>query len=71
MTEKKNTVYQEREAVEISANGKLDGIARYFKIITLQKNNCIYDYMLISTSAKNLEADSVDLKIFLERIILN
>lgn len=71
MTEKKNTVYQEREALEITANGKLDGVARYFKIITLQKNNCIYDYMLISTSAKNLEADSVDLKTFLERIILN
>lgn len=69
--DKKNSTYQEREAVEVTASGKLDGIARYFKIITIQKNNCIYDYMLISTTEKNLEADSVDLKTFLERIILN
>lgn len=71
ITDKKNTSYQNREAAEVTANGKLDGIARFFKIITLQKNNCIYDYILIATSSKNLENDSGDLKIFLERIILN
>lgn len=71
ITEKKNIFHQDREAAEVSANGKIDGISRYFKIITVQKNNCIYDYVLISTTPKNLEADSVDLKVFSERIILN
>lgn len=71
ITEKKNVFYQEREAVEVTANGKLDGIARYLKIVTIQKNNCIYDYVLISTNQKNLDTDTADLKIFLERIILN
>lgn len=71
ISEKKNVFYQEREAAEVTASGKLDGVLRYFKIVTIQKNNCIYDYVLISTNKKNLELDSVDLKIFLERIILN
>ncbi|MFA6238978.1 MAG: hypothetical protein WC635_16695 [Bacteriovorax sp.] len=69
--EKKNVQYQNREAAEVSATGKLDGVSRYFKIVTLQKNSCIYDYVLITTNDKNLEIDSAALKIFLERIILN
>jgi hypothetical protein len=71
ITERKNVFYQERESVEVTAFGNLDGVTRYFKIITIQKNSCIYDYVLISTNNKNLELDSVDLKMFLERIILN
>lgn len=71
ITEKANVFYQDREAVEVTANGKLDGITRYFKIITTQKNNCIYDYVLISTNAKNLATDAPALSTFLERIIIN
>lgn len=71
ITEKKDAFYQGREAVEVTANGKLDGITRFFKIVTIQKNNCIYDYVLISTDTKNLEKDSNDLLVFLGRIILN
>ena len=69
--ENKIVTYQEREAVEVVASGKLDGVIRFFKIVTIKKNNCIYDYILISTSAKNLDNDSPDLKNFLKRIILN
>ena len=69
---KQETVYyQEREAAEVSASGKLDGVVRFFRIVTIQKNNCIYDYVLISTSPKNLEEDFVSSKFFLKRIILN
>lgn len=71
ITEKKNTFYQEREAVEVAANGKLDGVVRFFRVVTLQKNNCIYDYILISTNQKNLDTDYSYLKLFLQRIILN
>ena len=63
--------YQEREAVEVSAFGKLDGIVRFFRIVTIQKNNCIYDYVLISTSQKNVDDDYSSLKFFLQRIIIN
>lgn len=71
ISEKKKITLQEREASEITAHGKIDGISRYFKIVTIQKNNCIYDYVLISIDQKILEKDSSDLKIFIERIILN
>ena len=71
ITEQNNVLYQERNAVEISALGKLDGILRFFKITTVQKNNCIYDYVLISTTKKNLDIDTPALNIFLQRIILN
>ncbi len=68
--EKKNSTYQEREAAEVLASGKLDGVERFFKIITIQKNNCIYDYVLISTSKKNIETDLLTMKDFMQRIII-
>ena len=71
ITDKKTVTYQERDAVEVMASGKLDGVLRFFKIVTIQKNNCIYDYILISTNQKNLDGDSASLTHFLQRIILN
>lgn len=69
--EKKNVYYQEREAASVSASGKLDGILRFIKVITIQKNNCIYDYVLIATNKTNFDIDSVDLESFMHRIIIN
>lgn len=71
ITEKNTVTHQGRDAVEVAANGKLDGVLRFFKIVTIQKNNCIYDYVLISTNQKNLSNDSSAFKLFLQRIILN
>lgn len=68
--EKKNSFYQQREAAEVIASGTLDGVERYFKIITIHKNNCIYDYVLISTNQKNLTSDVPAFQTFLERIVL-
>jgi len=68
--DKKNIFHQQREAVEVLASGKLDGVLRYFKIVTTQKNNCIYDYVLISKSLKKLEEDTPSMNIFLARIFL-
>lgn len=68
--EKKNSFYQGREAAEVVASGTLDGIQRFFRIITIHKNNCIYDYVLISTNRKNIETDTPAFYTFLERIIL-
>ena len=68
----KNSIFtQDRNAIEIVVNGKLDGISRAFKIVTVQKNNCIYDYVLISINTDSLNKDSKHFKTFLERIKLN
>ncbi len=69
--EKKITYFQEREASELKVSGKLDGVLRYLKIITIQKNNCIYDYVLISSSSNLLDQDLIFLNDFLKRIVLN
>lgn len=68
--ERKSSFYQNRDALETTVTGKADGVLRYLKIITIQKNNCIYDYILISTNKNNLESDTASFKMFLDRIIL-
>lgn len=65
---KKNISLYEREAIEIKASGKLDGITVHFLITTLQKNFCVYDYVLISSNAKKLEQDSGTYSNFLNGI---
>ena len=58
----------EREAVEEKVSGKVDGIETYLNVVTLQKNFCIYDYILISTSEAKLNADYNTYKNFILRI---
>ena len=70
ISEKKNVTHQGREAAEVTASGSVDGIQRFFKIVTLQKNSCIYDYILISTNMKNITDDTPALTTFLQKIIL-
>lgn len=69
--EKTMTTHQERDAVVVVAKGMVDGIARYFRILTTQKNNCIYDLALISTSEANLKKDSADFNNFIQLLKLN
>lgn len=69
--EKSSTTHQERDAVVVVAKGTVDGISRYFRILTTQKNNCIYDYALISTSEANLKKDTVDFNKFIQLLKLN
>lgn len=69
--EKTTTTHQEREAVVVVAKGTVDGIARYFRILTTQKNNCIYDHALIATSEKNLQKDTADFNKFIQLLKLN
>ncbi len=68
---KTNTEHQGREAVLVTAKGSMDGISRHFRILTTQKNNCIYDYALISVDAKTLEADTPDFNSFTQQLKLN
>ena len=69
--EKASTIHQDREAVLVVAKGTVDGIARYFRILTTQKNNCIYDYALISTSHALLIKDTADFNNFIQLLKLN
>ena len=58
ISEKSTTTHQEREAVLVVAKGNVDGVTRYFRVLTTQKNNCIYDYALISTTEDYLKKDT-------------
>ena len=69
--EKKIITYQDRDAMDLTVLGKLDGVERYFHLLTTQKNNCIYDFVLISTSERNLKKDNLDFQSFIQRIELN
>ena len=69
--EKTTTTHQEREAMLVVAKGSVDGITRYFRVLTTQKNNCIYDYALISASQEDLIKDTNDFNKFIELLKLN
>jgi hypothetical protein len=47
----------ERDAEEIKASGKVDGVETYMAVSIVQKNFCIYDYVLISSSLSRLNND--------------
>lgn len=68
---KEKTTHQGREAIIVIAKGSMDGIERFFRIMTTQKNNCIYDFALISTTMANLEKDTADFNKFIQQLKLN
>lgn len=68
--DKKIITFQDRDAVDMTIIGKVDGVARYFHLITTQKNNCIYDFVLIATNEKNFEMDNRDYLDFIQKVIL-
>lgn len=68
---REKTTHQGREANVVIAQGSIDGIERYFRIMTTQKNNCIYDFALISTTMANLEKDTTDFNQFIQQLQLN
>lgn len=69
--EKTTTSHQDRDAVMVVAKGNVDGITRYFRVLTTQKNNCIYDHALISTTEVNLNNDTKDFNNFIQLLKLN
>lgn len=69
--EKTIVQHQDRDAALVIAKGSVDGIERYFRILTTQKNNCIYDFALISTSQANLDKDTNDFNKFIQQLKLN
>lgn len=68
--DRKNIDHQGREAQEIRFTGKVDGVKSYVNILTTQKNNCIYDFVLISKSLKKLDSDYSNFQDFVSKVIL-
>jgi hypothetical protein len=68
--DKTTITHQDRDASLVTASGKVDGITRYFRVLTTQKNSCIYDYVLISINKITLDKDTTDFNSFTQNIIL-
>jgi len=68
--DRKNIEHQGREAQEIRLTGKVDGVKSFINILTTQKNNCIYDFVLISKTLKKLEADYPNFQDFISKVTL-
>ncbi len=62
---KKETLYN-RDAIYLKARGGIDGVTRFLGLVVFQKNFCIYDALLISTSEKKLNHDIDDFHNFVE-----
>ena len=45
---RKNTYFHKRAAQKLHASGKLDGVPVKFSSLTMKKNRCTYDFILIS-----------------------
>lgn len=57
--EKQTThILKKREALSTYASGKVDGIKTHLVIITIKKNRCIYDFILISASKDSMAMDN-------------
>lgn len=69
--EKSMITHQDRDASLVIAKGSIDGVERFFRLLTTQKNNCIYDFALIATNKKNLEKDTIAFNNFIQLLILN
>lgn len=60
--------YVGREALRTKARARMDGIPVYLIIKTVRKNECIYDFILISSSDEIRRADSKEFDRMLKSI---
>lgn len=68
IVEKNPTTFSEREALKVIAFGKVDGVKTYFTLLTLRKNRCVYDFILVSNSEKSFKKDQKDFERFLKTV---
>ena len=67
ITTKEKTEYASREALKVQAEGKIDGRPVFLKILTTQKNRCIYDFALITSSKDYLKLHNDDFRNFISQ----
>lgn len=64
--EKQNVIYQDREAIDTYAVGKMDGVVVHLKLRTLKRNHCTYDFSLVMP-LKTIDQDFNTFKEMLEK----
>ena len=57
--------YAGREAFRISAEGKMDGVPIYLLVVTLKRDQCIYDFSLVSPNKEAHQKETADFERFL------
>jgi hypothetical protein len=55
--EKKEIMFADRKALRIDANGTFDGVPTFLDFLTLRKNNCVYDFVLVSSKKDGRQND--------------
>lgn len=65
------SAFRGRESLQTVIKGKLDGVTTYMDIVTVRKNRCVYDFILISPSRKTFERDQPSFKEFLSEVDIN
>ena len=68
--EKKETTFSERDAIDMTVQGKIDGIKSFIRLLTLKKNRCVYDFTLISNSEKSFRRDQKNFEAFLKTVTI-
>lgn len=61
-------MFSGREALKTSIKGKLDGVITYMDIMTVRKNRCVYDFILISPSSQSFKKDQASFERFLKEV---
>lgn len=66
--EKKPTTFSERDALQMTVQGKADGVKTFLNFLTLKKNRCVYDFILVSNSEKSFKKDQKAFERFLKTV---
>jgi hypothetical protein len=60
--------YQKREALKTLARGKLDGVTVDLTFVNLKKNDCLYDFVMITPKANSLSESRIQFETFLSSV---
>lgn len=66
--EEKNITLHERDALETTFNGSLDGVNRMMTLTIFQRDFCVYDMILIAKTQKNHSSDFADYQKIIQEI---
>jgi hypothetical protein len=70
LDESSSVQYNNREALRSNATAKIDGIEVFLTVKILRKNECIYDFILISTTPESRSLDTPAFDQLLSNIII-
>lgn len=66
--EKKNGTFSERDSLEMSLQGTIDGAKSFIRLLTVKKNRCVYDFLMISNTEKSFKKDQKYFEVFLKTV---